>query len=80
MLGTTAACISQHTEAVGIIHHYTGVIFLSQLYDLVQFHNVSLHTENPIYSDQLDLVLFTLCKYLFQGLHVIVLILQSLGK
>jgi len=76
MVANTASLTAEHAHAVCFIHHDAGIIFFFQLHDFRQWSQVAFHRKDTIHDDELHRFRVALLQFLFQGFHIVVLILQ----
>ncbi len=71
MLETAAPLRSQHPDAVRIVDHHHGVVFLGQRGDLAHWRDIAVHAEDPVADNQFRCAIRG-TQSLFQGDHVLV--------
>ena len=75
-----AALTSEHAEAVRLVHHDGGVVFVLQADYFGQVGQVAFHRENAVDDDELDGLGSTLLQLALQIGHVVVLVFQTGGE
>ena len=60
MVAGPTTVVSEDTEAVSLIDHHRRTVLLGEPYDLGEVAEVTLHREDTIDDDELDLVLLAL--------------------
>ena len=80
MVACAASLTPEHTDAVGLVHHDGSVVLLGQTYYLRQVRHVAFHGEHTVGDYQLHLVRLTLLQLRLKALHVVMLVLQVIGK
>ena len=70
MLGDSAACLSDYSGAVALVHHDKSVIFLSQIADLVHRGDVSVHREDAVGADNPEPLGLSLLEAALKVFHV----------
>ena len=76
-----AALLAKDTQAVGFVHHdgYVVVLVL-ELHNLRQFGQVSFHGEHTVHHNELHGILGAAFEAALQVFHVVVLVVEALGK
>ena len=80
MIADTTTLTSEHTDTMSLIDHDRAVVLVLQLYDGWQICKIALHREHTIHHDELDGLIRQLLQHTLQILHVVVLIMELLGK
>ena len=76
----TPTLFAEYTDAVGLVDHDGAVVLMLQLYNLRQFGEVTFHGEHAVNDDKLDGLIRQVLQHTLQVVHVIVLIVELLGK
>ena len=80
MVAHASSLSSEHTQTMCFVHVDAGIVFLLQANDFRQVSQITFHREHAIYHNQFDGIRFTLLELFFQGIHVVVFILQLGSK
>ena len=81
MVAHAATLIAEYADTVGLVHHnHHVVILVLELHNLRQLGQVSFHGEDAVHHDELHGILGAAFEAALQVLHVVVLVVQALGK
>ena len=80
MIAHTPTLTTEDTDTVSLVDHDGTIVLMLQLNNLWQLGEVTLHREHAVDHNQLDSLLWQLREHTLQIFHVIVLVMQLLGK
>lgn len=80
VVADSSSLTTEDTEAVCLIDHHRSVVLMLQSDDFRQVTDVAFHGEHTIDNDEFDRLGITLLQLFLQVFHVIVAILELLGK
>ena len=68
---------THETDSMGIINHYQGIVFVSQITDSLQIGNYTVHGEDAVSRNQTDAAVSSFLQFFLQISHVIVLVAET---
>ena len=80
MVAHAPTLFTEDTDTVGLIDHDRAIVLMLQFDDFWQFGKVALHREDAIDHDEFDGFLRQFLEHTLEILHVVVLVVQLLGK
>ena len=80
MVAHTSTLTAEDTDAMGLVDHDRAVVLMLQFYDFGQFTEVALHREDTVDDDEFDGFLWQFLEHTLKVLHVVVLVVELLGK
>ena len=80
MVAHSSTLTAEDSNAVSLVHHDRTVVLVLQFDNLRQLCKIALHGEYAIDNNKLDGLVGQLLEYALQVFHVIMLVVQLLGK
>ena len=81
MVADTAALLAEYAKSVGLVYHYYDIlVLLLEGNDFRELCKVSFHREDTVYNDEFNGIIRKFAERTLQVYHIIVLVMESLGK
>ena len=80
MVADASPLLSEHTESVSLIDHYSRVVLVFKTNYFGKIGKVAFHRENTIHHDQFDSIRLAFLEFFFQIGHIVMFVLQLSRK